>query len=243
MAAIDVGAWDAATWSAIGVWATVAVYLVLAVYAIKQVGEARELREQQVRPFVIVHFDVNWLTELVVENVGSTMASDVRIEFEPPLASTVGRPWGWEESTLFTHGIPTLAPNKRIPVFFDSMISRFDSDLPLTYKATVKYCGPRGKKFTDVQILDLAIYKGTSQPPEGIPDLVKAVEKLHDEMRKWTDGISGLRVNASNRERAERLQARYWRLRRTRDRFRDGGIVAAFKHLVSQALRRSGWVR
>jgi len=53
--------WAAVTaWAA---WATVAVYVVLGIFAWIQVLQARRLREEQARPFVIVDFDpASWST-------------------------------------------------------------------------------------------------------------------------------------------------------------------------------------
>jgi hypothetical protein len=78
--------WAAVTaWAA---WATVAVYVVLGIFAWIQVLQARRLREEQARPFVIVDFEPGFLVYLTVENIGRTMARDVTIRFDKPLAST-----------------------------------------------------------------------------------------------------------------------------------------------------------
>jgi hypothetical protein len=67
--------WAAVTaWAA---WATVAVYVVLGIFAWIQVLQARRLREEQARPFVIVDFEPGFLVYLTVENIGRTMARDV----------------------------------------------------------------------------------------------------------------------------------------------------------------------
>ena len=74
--------WAAVTaWAA---WATVAVYVVLGIFAWIQVLQARRLREEQARPFVIVDFEPGFLVYLTVENIGRTMARDVSIRFSPP---------------------------------------------------------------------------------------------------------------------------------------------------------------
>lgn len=243
MLGLNLAAWDAATWGAAAAWATVALYVVLAVYAVRQVGEARRLREAQVRPFVVVHFEVDWLTEIVVENVGVTVAQDVKISFDPPLESTMQRPWAWEESTLFTDGIPTLPPNKRITVFFDSIIERYESEMPLSYTATVTYRGAGKQNFNERHVLDLGLYKGTSPPPKGLPDLVDKVGKVHEEMRKWTDGISGLRVNASDRDRSALRDHRQRGVERALRVRRQEGNLALLRHLVTRSLQRRGWIR
>jgi hypothetical protein len=53
----------------------------------RQVREARRLREQQTRPFVVIDFEVaqNAIVFLPISNIGTTLARDVRFEIEPRL--------------------------------------------------------------------------------------------------------------------------------------------------------------
>jgi hypothetical protein len=160
--AVDVGAWDASTWTSVAAWTTAAIYAALLLFAWRQVSEAKRLREEQARPFVVVDFDVDWLTDLTIENVGRTIAHDVRLSFDPSLASTLSKPWPWEESTLFQTGIPTLVPGKRIAVNFDSVISRFESDLPLAYRVEVSYRGYGKSRFEDTALPATSSWSGTA---------------------------------------------------------------------------------
>jgi hypothetical protein len=65
--------WAAVTaWAA---WATVAVYIGLGIFAWIQVLQARRLREEQARPFVIVDFEPGFLVYLTVANLGRTMGA------------------------------------------------------------------------------------------------------------------------------------------------------------------------
>src|SRR5215218_5772519 len=90
--------WAAVTaWAA---WATVAVYVVLGIFAWIQVLQARRLREEQARPFVIVDFEPGFLVYLTVEDIGRTMARDVIIRFDKPLESTLTGPREIDESPL-----------------------------------------------------------------------------------------------------------------------------------------------
>jgi hypothetical protein len=90
--------WAAVTaWAA---WATVAVYVVLGIFAWIQVLQARRLREEQARPFVIVDFEPGFLVYLTVENIGRTMARDVSIRFDKPLESTLSGPREIDEPPL-----------------------------------------------------------------------------------------------------------------------------------------------
>jgi hypothetical protein len=120
--------WAAVTaWAA---WATVGIYVVIGLFAWRQVREARKLREEQARPFVIVDFEPNFLVYLTVENLGRTMArvrggvrggpsgpGDLKSSNGP--ASVTGRPAGRStrnspartarsSSSYFCTGIPPM---------------------------------------------------------------------------------------------------------------------------------------
>jgi hypothetical protein len=127
--------WTAVTaWAA---WAAVAVYVVLGIFAWIQVLQARKLREEQARPFVIVDFEPGFLVYLTVENLGRTMARDVSIQFDKPLESTLSGTREIDESPLFREPIPTLPPGKKIRVLFDQYAARMEAKLPLTYDVTL----------------------------------------------------------------------------------------------------------
>ena len=103
--------WTAvAAWAA---WATVGIYIVLGLFAWRQVGEARKLREEQARPFVIVDFEPGFLVYLTVENLGRTMAREVSICFDKPLESSLSGRRELDESPLFREPIPALPPARR----------------------------------------------------------------------------------------------------------------------------------
>ena len=238
----DLSAWSEATWAAAGTWATFLVYSALLVYAIKQVGEARKLREEQIRPFVVVDFDVDYLTHLRIANTGTILARNVTMKFNPPLSSTLSRPWPWENSPLFDDGIPTLAPGKEIRVHFDSYIARNEQKLDMAYEVWVTYDGYRGKRYQESYTLDLGIYENTTPPAKGLPELINEVEKIHKELHKWTDGIKGLQVHAVNNERRIRRRDRRVWIQRAEAVRKERGWLGYFRHLGERALQRRGWI-
>lgn len=238
------GAWSPAAWAAIGACGTLIVYIVIAVYAVFQVREARRLREEQARPWVVVDFEPGWILWLTIENIGKTVATDVRMRFDPPLASTQSRPWEWEESSTFTEGIPLLPPGKKLRFFVDGITARLnDKDLPRQHDVSVDYHGPvkRKRPLNSTYILDINHYWGSSPPPKGIPELVDEVEKIHKELNKWTDGISGLRVNVTDREKEKRQSYRPFRLKEAQQIVREDGAIALGRHILRRALQRRGW--
>lgn len=131
--------WAAVTaWAA---WATVAVYVALGIFAWIQVLQARRLREEQARPFVIVDFEPGFLVYLTVENIGRTMARDVTVRFDKPLASTLTGPREINESPLLRQPIPTLPPGRKIRVLFD----QYDARLAVLSMRVVDRRGTSGR--------------------------------------------------------------------------------------------------
>lgn len=180
------GAWTSNDWLVVIGVLTLATYIVIAIYAKVQLDEARTLRREQTRPFVVVYFDVNWLTDLVIENVGNTVAHDVQVEFSPQLASTRQQPWSWEGSSIMQNGIPTLPPGKLIRFSFDNIIDLLNSDLPKRYEVTVTYKDSfRRSLAPDTYVLDLTIYEGSAPPEDGLHELVKEIKALRKEIQKW----------------------------------------------------------
>lgn len=238
------GAWSPTAWAALGAWATFLIYVILGLYARKQVGEARRLREEQARPWVVVDFEPGWILWLTIENIGKTVATNVKVRFEPPLASTQKRPWEWEESSAFTQGIPLLPPNKKLRFFFDSITVRLNDDvLPKHYDVSVEYHGPikRKKPLVSTYRLDISHYWGMSPPPKGLPEVVKTLEEIQKEMHKWTDGISGIKAKVVDRNKEVRSQDRSYRLRRAKQLRKSEGWIAAGKVLIVEPLQLRGW--
>jgi hypothetical protein len=193
---------------------------------------------------VVVDFTPALLSHVVVENIGKTMARDVTIRFDPPLESTLRKPWAWEESSLFIEGLPMLPPDKRLRATFDQLPARFDSDLPLKYEVELRYRGPSKAKveFVDRYTLDLRTYYGLTRPPKDMPDLVQTLDSVRDEIKKWTDGTRGLLVSAQNRDRHARYDnRRYWIRQATAVREQHGWL-AWTRYLVERALQRRGWI-
>jgi hypothetical protein len=228
-------------WAEVAAWAalaTVAIYIVIGLFAGWQVIEARTLREEQARPFVIVDFEPDFLVYLTVENIGRTMARDVRIEFDKPLESTLTGRRELDESPLFREPIPTLPPGKKIRLLFDQFPARLEAGLPLTYDVKLRYRGPTSRKVWKYPYrLGLGMYVGSALPPKGIPELVTEVENIRKEMEKWKGGgLRGLSVRMIDQRRQDRIDRRRIHVRL----FRQQGTKALAQRLLAQALRRFG---
>lgn len=226
-------------WAAIAAWAawvTVAIYIVLGLFAWRQVGEARKLREEQARPFVVVDFEPGFLVYLTVENLGRTMARDISIHFDKPLESTLPGRRELDESPLFREPIPALPPGKKIRVLFDQFNARLDAGLPLTYDVKLSYRGPTGgKEWEHPYRLDLGMYLGSALPPKGIPELVTEVENIRKEIEKWK-GSSGGGLLVHDQRRQDRIATR----RMNAYILRQQGRKALARSLWERTLSRFG---
>jgi hypothetical protein len=198
------------------VGAQLLVLLVAALVAWRQVREARRLREQQNRPFVVIDFDIERGVETYLEiaNLGTSLARDVKFEISPPLASAVDVPV--DKFKMLNEGIPTLAPGKRLRTFFDIGHQRFEADLPMSYVATVQYKDEDGKRsFKEKLDLDLELFMYLESPTRrDLHDVHERLEDIGKTLRKWSGSPSGLltisraEADEKNRQRREELEAR-----------------------------------
>jgi hypothetical protein len=229
---------DAQAWTALAAWTTVGIYVFLGAFALIQVLQARKLREEQARPFVVVDIELGIVLFLTVENLGRTMARDVVIRFDKPLDSTLSAPRDFDESPIFRgETISILPPGKQIRVLFDRAPDRLESDLPRSYEVEVRYRGPFGQKYEpDTYRLDLGTYLGSQLPRKGLPDLVGEVENIRKELAKWRPGTSGLLVQTVDKRRQDR---REWRHQHMRTLRREGPKAFA-RQLWQRALWRLG---
>jgi hypothetical protein len=180
--------WTSADWAGL----TFAVLALTALVALRQVKEAQRLREEQARPFVIIDFDV-WSTiiELVIKNIGSTLANDIKFEVDPPFITTDDDLQGrgsLTELNLFKNGIPSLPPEKEITTYFDQFPARLEAGLPLTYDVCVSYSSPSGKTYSERSVLDLAMYVGTGgvtrHDLHDVHNQLEKIAKTLDELSK-----------------------------------------------------------
>lgn len=205
-------AWNAETWTALGTVTTAAIALVAAVVGFRQLHVAREAREDQIRPFVIVDIAPSpaWgnILNLVVENVGLTLARDVHIRFTPELQTSRDQ-YDLASSVLIKSGIPSLPPRRRIVTIFDLSHERKQTDLPMTYNVIVEYSDAYGQPQPPLRYaIDMGFLFGLPNAAEyGIHDAAKALRDIDKKLGKWT-GSSG-RLNVWVRdEDAYRLKER-----------------------------------
>ncbi|MET7291915.1 hypothetical protein ABZS79_07190 [Streptomyces griseoloalbus] len=196
--AIDFGAWTPDDWSAaatvvtaILTLATVGIALFAALYAKQQVDLARQLREEQAQPFVVVDFADNPVTrkgiDFVVENMGQTLAKNVKITVDPPFSSTLDSAgYPLRDAPLITQGIPSLPPRKRITALFDMAPQRYAAELPMKYTVTVRFEDSHGGAQEPLTyILDLSVRHNLLYPTEyGISDAAEALREVSKTLKE-----------------------------------------------------------
>ena len=201
----------AATWlAAIAAVGTLVVVVVTALYAKGQLDEARRMRLSQTRPFIVVSVDVEQrsMFMLSVANIGKVPARNVRVTFDELPHSSIT---SLDEVRMFNEPIPTMPPGHKYSAYWEVTFRVFDEkkdyEHPLTYRAQVEYEDLEGNEFgPEDYILDLRIFEGQAADPKGMPELVKAVEGLRDEQKKWTG--RGLLVRAVDEVTRERRNYR-----------------------------------
>ena len=191
-----------------------AVIAVAAVYAKRQVDEAKRqvaeaktLREEQARPFVVVDFDVqDTLIFLVISNLGASLARDVRFDIAPTLSSTISDhpPAALK---VFSKGISTLAPGKTIRTLFDSFPQRESEGLDDFYSVRIRYADEKRRRaFDETLDLDIGIYRNllvvTRHDIHHVKDSLDRIRKV---MEKWGAGTGrrGLIAMSPDQRRAE----------------------------------------
>jgi hypothetical protein len=184
------------------------VLLIAAAVARGQVREARRLRLEQNRPFVVVDFDVEgWNTNVYLEvsNIGTSLARDVRIEIEPPLESAIDVEIG--ELKMLREGIATMAPGKRSRSFVDMGFRRAETELAMNHIATVTYRDEDGgRSFREVMNLDLDQYMSIRfVQKKDLHDLNKQMESIRKVIERWGSSgpVDGLVAMTPTESRAE----------------------------------------
>lgn len=177
------------------------IVLIAALVAWRQLSEARRARLEQARPQVTVRLDTpkpGGAIEIVLANIGRTMARNVSVTFTPALQSTfdgtVGAdpPWRIADLSIW-NDLPTLAPGQEFRTTFDTPRRRFDSQLPDRFTARVIYGGigaPRNG-YIEEQVIDVGIIRQVLHTDQrDLHDLVKSIqgiEKTVDKLARMAD--------------------------------------------------------
>ncbi len=139
--------------------------------------EIREDRRARQSPKVLVYFSApeSHLAQLVIENAGETTATDVQIEFDPPLRAS-----GGDAAAVFVKSPKVLPPRSRMTHLFDSWHEYFGKQLPLRYVVSVRY-RPAGSVewVNEEQAVDVGGFQHIRfTRPTGLKDITEELQKL-----------------------------------------------------------------
>lgn len=135
---------------------TAGIAFVAACVALWQVIEARRTRRETTQPFVVVGIEPSrhesTILNLVIENIGQTLATNVQFEFDPPLSSKHWTSYpqaSLAHSVMLTEGFPSMPPGFRVERVFEHALERNpktdDDGFPWRFKIRVRFQDQRGK--------------------------------------------------------------------------------------------------
>lgn len=153
-------------WSALAEWCVVVLAVLAGVVAYQQLREARQLREGQAQPYVMLFAEAthnqlirsqqgepigfSTFVDLVVKNFGRTVAREVRIEFNPELRGTLFP----GQSDVVQVPILDLAPGQDWHTMWDNTQQRSHRELPSVYTVRITFYDSRGKSYVEESRLD-----------------------------------------------------------------------------------------
>jgi hypothetical protein len=169
--------------SAIAAWigalaavGTFMVALVAARYAKKQIDKAekaiagstrdawrsrklqRDLQTEQAQPYVVAYLEVDrtkpLLIDLVVKNLGSPMATGIRVASYTDMKRSPRPPSTESKPVELPDQIPSLAPHQEWRTFWDSTYLYSEAKLPTEFTVTLDYAGIKDEGFRHQYRLD-----------------------------------------------------------------------------------------
>ncbi|MFD9925848.1 hypothetical protein ACFWZK_06710 [[Kitasatospora] papulosa] len=157
--------------------------------AVRQVAIAERAHREAAEPYVVVDIRSrtpgSMLLVLVIENLGATMARNVRISVSPPLQSSLGADRVEAVNNILSRPISQLPPRGVLKYTLDTGSGLFgDANLPRVYNVSVDADGPYGPVDTLTYVIDLNVLKSSTLDREAIEWSAKV---LADEAKKNTD--------------------------------------------------------
>ncbi|MFE2844342.1 hypothetical protein ACFXKS_12395 [Streptomyces scopuliridis] len=179
-----------------------------------QLDVARQVHREQSEPYVIVDIQPydpgTHLLVLVIQNVGPTVARNVRVTATPELSSTHGDEITQALQNVTARTIPMIPPGRRLQYFFDTG-ARFGSALPMEFEFTVTSEGPMGPVETLRYTVDLAILTEELIGERPTKKLEEKLGKIADGVRdvgKYYQAANEIPISETNQRRRDEVSRR-----------------------------------
>ena len=212
-------------WSAWAGWATALTALVTVIvagrYASQQVKVARETRDEQAQPNVVLFTEPNpevpQVLEIVLKSFGATPAYDVKIIVNSKITSTPNLETGEKLADVQIPDFPILAPGQEWRTVWDSATSRRSHQRQLRdragldgfdeadieaftpsseHEARVTYTDSKKRRYETPSVLDFNLREGTTWVDiKTVHDLTQMLQKRFDTMN---DGLAGIHRRSRN---------------------------------------------
>lgn len=150
----------------------------------------RELAHEASQPYVWADIQPDMkqgtVLDLVIGNSGPTVATDIKVTFEPPLSASKS----WQEDVVslqrtLADGLHSLAPKREIRWHLGTGPDLMSDDQPQLVRIEVEASGPHGSLPAVVVPVDITQWRQSKDAPDGslhhvrnsIQDLSKSIDK------------------------------------------------------------------
>ncbi|URN05496.1 hypothetical protein LUW74_20730 [Actinomadura madurae] len=170
----------------------------------RQLELAEKIRREQSEPYIVVDIEPSTIGRnflvLVIQNIGTTVARDVRFNFTPQLRSARELRLPVADAKIVKNGIPMMPPGRRFEILFDFGPDRYESNLDMTYEVTINADGPHGHIETTSEIDIGVLYGWHPLWPKGIHEGVQTLENMQKDLAKTQAEIRALlnRIQSSS---------------------------------------------
>ena len=198
-----------------GAWATFGIAAVAAVFAYGQVKVARETREEQAQPNVVMYAEStpsHWqFLDIVLRNFGATPAYNVTVEITPEPRRSPDYEGAEVSKVAFPQLTKLLAPGQEIRTMWDFAVAREDymrklhdrydrrqltrsefreRELRSRHEAIVRYEDSHGNKYEMRSTLDADLLRDTMKTTTyTVHDLTKRIEKQQKALEKIAEQL------------------------------------------------------
>ena len=190
--------------------------------AILTIRQAKEFEKERTRPMMQAHLriteDFSSCLELVISNVGQTIAHNVTFKFIPDLpelsleeinASTIGSIWHQNpldmvRQRLLGDPVQTWVPSYEITVMFwsaskDGRLGVSAEGIPARSKIEISYTDGYKKptQYSEIFELNAALLFNTAEPKTPVYKIQKDLQNIHQELKSIREGQGFEKANVS----------------------------------------------